>query len=534
MRGQQEIEWNNKVIKTGRTTNVKRNIVYGLMQGVVSRILPFIVRTILIYRYGVEYLGLNSLFTSILSVLSLMELGFGTAVVYSMYRPVADGDTDQICAYLTFYRRIYRYIGLTILAVGLALMPFLNSLIKDPSLPGGLNLYICYLIFLSNTVVSYLLYGYMTAIPTAFQRRDVLSRVDMVITVLSCVVRSMILLSIRNFYVFLLALPLVTVVRNLFTAYVVKRMYPAIESRGEINAEQKQDLKKKVYGILVNKLTSVSRNSIDSLCISAFIGLAVTGIYNNYYFIMASILNISVMICNSMMASVGNSIALESKEKNYSDMRLFDFMYMAIAGWSTTCMLCLYQPFILVWIGDKLMFEMPVVLGICLYFYILMMGAIRWVYHEGAGLWWECRYIMIGEAVANIVLNIVLCKVWGVFGIVLATVLSVLVTNYFLCPELIFRLYFKNGKLKEYWIDHVYYAATMVLTAGASWFACEKILPMSMASGREAMNCILCLGGRLALCSVLSIVVFWIIWHRSERYAMTITWLQKLKRAGAD
>jgi Na+-driven multidrug efflux pump len=139
---------------SGRTANVKRNIFYGGMQLVVSRILPFIVRTILIYRFGVEYLGLNSLFTSILNVLSLMELGFGTAVVYSMYKPVADRDIKQICAYLTYYRKIYRFVGITILVAGVILMPFLSGLIKDPELPGGLslNVWMSYRIVISQFI----------------------------------------------------------------------------------------------------------------------------------------------------------------------------------------------------------------------------------------------------------------------------------------------------------------------------------------------------------------------------------------------
>lgn len=513
---------------TGRTANVKRNIIYGLFQFILSRLLPFIVRTILLYRFGVEYLGLNSLFTSILSLLSLMELGFGTAVVFSMYKPVAEENVPLICVYLNYYRRIYRIVGLTISAIGILLMPFLNNLIKDPSLPGELNLYACYLIFLCNTVVSYLLFGYMTSIPTAYQRRDILSCIEMGASVFSFALESLILLISTNFYLFLLAMPVVTISRNLLTAHVVRERYPELECKGEISSEQKRELKKKISGILVNKLTTVSRNSIDSACISSFIGLAMTGKYSNYYFIMSSIVSASVMICNSMMASVGNSIAIESRDKNYSDMRLFDFIFMAIAGWSTTCLLCLYQPFIYTWIGEDMLFGMQVVIGLCLYFYILITGAIRWVYHEGAGLWWECRYIMIGEAAANVVLNILLCKVMGVAGIVLATVISVFATNCILCPRLIFKEYFKNGKLYEYWKDHIWYTITMMVTAGVSWIVCETLLPMTMVMGREIGSSILCLGGRAMVCSVTAVAVFWIIWHKNERYYGAVKWVKRL------
>ena len=189
--------------KKGRIGNVKRNIVFALVQVIVSQFLPFVVRTILIYRLGVDYLGLNSLFTSVLSVLSLMELGFGTAVVYSLYRPAAEEDVPQICAYLSYYRRIYRFIGLVVLGIGLAVMPFLRQLIHDPVLPGELNLYVCYLIFLSDSVISYLLFGYMTAIPIAFQRRDVLSRIDIGMMCLKHGLQALFLLNSKNFYLYL-------------------------------------------------------------------------------------------------------------------------------------------------------------------------------------------------------------------------------------------------------------------------------------------------------------------------------------------
>ena len=512
----------------GRIINVRRNIIYGLAQVIISQVLPFIVRTVLIYRFGVDYLGLNSLFASILSVLSLMELGFGTAVVYSLYKPIAVGDIKLIRAYLAYYKKIYRAIGLAVLLAGITLMPFLRSLVRDPILPGKLNLYLCYVIFLINSAISYLLYGYMTAIPTAFQRRDILSCINMGITLLRCAAQSIILLVCSNFYLYLIILPVTTVIQNIVTARIVKTVYPDIECCGEISLEQKHDLNKKVYGLLINKLTSVSRNSIDSLCISAFIGLAVTGMYSNYYFVVTALLSFSGVICNSMMASVGNSIATESPEKNYADLRLFDFIYMAIAGWATVCMLCLYQPFISVWVSSKMILELPAIIGLCCYYYVLKAGDIRWVYHEGAGLWWECRHIMIGEAVVNVVLNLLLCKTMGVTGVIFATVISVFITNCILCPRLIFQNYFKNGKLYEYWQDHARYAMTMFLIAGLSWGLCEQILPLHLVERREVINSLICLGGRLLICSVLAASIFWLIWHRSVQYMNAVSYMKRI------
>ena len=509
-----------------RTANVKRNIIYALIQAIVSQLLPFAVRTVIIYRFGIEYLGLNSLYASILSVLSLMELGFGTAVVFSLYKPIADGNTKLICAYLSYYRKIYRIIGVVVLLVGLSLMPFLKYLVADPELPGELNLYYCYIVILGNAVISYLLFGYITAIPIAYQRRDILSRIGIFIAVFKSAIQIIVLFACSYFYLFLITLPVTTIIQNTVVFIIIRKMYPGLCCKGTINIEQKRALNKKVYGLLVNKLTNVSRNSIDSLCISSFIGLAFTGIYSNYYYIFAALLSFSSIVCSSMMASVGNSIAIENKDKNYKDMRLFDFMYMAMAGWATVCMLCLYQPFIFVWVGPKMMLDIPAVIGMCIYFYILKAGDIRWVYHEGAGLWWECRFIMIGEAVANVLLNVLLCRTLGVFGIILATVISVFITNCIFCPVVIFKEYFKNGKLKEYWIDHISYIVTMIFSAVICWLLCNLVFPINMVAERTAVDSVICLFGRAIICTLLSISIYWLIWHRSSRFENTINWIK--------
>ena len=193
-------------------------------------------------------------------------------------------------------------------------------------------------------------------------------------------------------------------------------------------------------------------------------------------------------------------------------------------------MLCLYQPFVKGWLGDGAMLGMPVVLGLCAYFYILKSGDIRYVYHEGRGLWFESRFIMVGEAIVNIVLNIALCRTLGVFGIVLATVVSVAITNAYFCPRLLFRLYFRNGKLGEYWRDHAQYALTMVLTAGASWCACEVALPLGMV-GEGFLLGMSCLVGRLAICTGFSMLLFWIIWHRSKRFKDSAGWMRRVAKA---
>lgn len=499
-----------------RSRNVKRNIVFGLINRFFALLMPFIVRTVLIYRFGAEYLGMNSLFASIFQVLNLAELGFGTAVVYSLYSPIAKEDTDTVCAYLGTYRKIYRIIGCVILLSGLALMPSLPYLIRSSTAPGHMNLYAWYILFLLDAAISYLLFGYKTAIPSALQRNDLISRIDTVILMGRSFVQILFLLTSDNFYYYLLSSLFFTVLRNLLLSRLTERYYPQYVCRGRISSEQFAELKQLVYGLMLSKIRGTSRNAIDNICITAFISLTMTAIYSNYFTIHAAVISITAIICNAMTASVGNSIALESTEKTYQDMRRFNFLYMLMAGWAATCLLCLYQPFMKLWVGPELMLGNPEVAVLCLYFYVLKMGDIRWVYFQGAGLWWKARYIVIAEIVCNIVLNILLGKHWGVLGIVLATLISLFFINFLFEARVLFQQYFKNRKLHEFFADHALYAAVTATLAAFCLFICESVLSDWGVLGLPAI---------LLLCTALSVIFYYLVYHRTKRYQEAKTWL---------
>ena len=502
--------------KLPRTANTARNVRFGLIKTAVSMLFPFATRTVVIYRYGVDYLGLSSLFTSVLQVLNLAELGFGTAIVYSLYRPVAEEDWSTVRAYLNCYRRVYRMIGLAVLAIGLAILPFLPLFIKDKTIPGDLNLYYCFLIFLGNNLISYLLFGYLTAIPTAMQRNDLLSRVDIGIVIIKNAAEIMTLLLADSFYVYLLMAPALTVLRNLSIAALTHRRYPNLFPEGELTGERKRDLKKRVAGLFVNKLFAVSRNSIDALCISALIGLTMTGVYQNYFLVHSAVVAVSGVLGQSMIPGIGNAIVTETREKNYRDMRRFDFLYTAIGGWAAVCLACLYQPFMRLWVGERMMLGWPEVFGLSVYFYILKSGDLRWFYNEGAGLWWDCRYIALAEAAANVALNIVLARYLGVFGIILATNISLFFINFLLCPVVLFRRYFQNGKLREYFQDHLLYLITLLPGGILSFFLCN------LASFGTLWGFVL----QLLICTIIPGGVYYLLWHRTERCRDAMCWLR--------
>lgn len=464
-------------------------------------------------------------------------------------------------AYLSTYRKIYRVIGLVILVAGLALLPFFPRLVKDSQIPGDMNLFVWYLIFLADAVVSYLLYGYKVAIPSALQREDLLSKIDTIVLIFSFLIKISCLLLTDNFYFYLLASLLSTLLRNLLVSRMVDKRYPQYVCRGSISEEQFKELKLLVGGLALSKFRGASRHAIDSICITAFVSLTMTAIYINYFLILGALISLSGILCNAMQVSVGNSIATESCEKTYRDMRRFNFMYMLAAGWAMTCLLCLYQPFVRLWVGPSLMLGMPEVVALCLYFYLFKAGDMRWIYHQGAGLWWKARYIVIAEIVCNVVLNILLAKYFGVLGIILATLISLFFVNFLGGAWILFKEYFKNGRLHEFFANQALYFAVTAVLAVVCIAACDGVSAwmnglLSRGSGATAsavgaastvssfagagdgvsagQSKLLGVAGMVArflLCTVVTIAGYFMAYHRTERYKDARDWVQLRYRA---
>lgn len=435
-------------------------MVFGLLNRFISLAMPFINRTVFIYILGAEYLGLNSLFASILQMLSLAELGVGGVIVYHMYEPIARNDRAAICALLNLYRRIYRIIGTAILVVGLCLIPFLPQLIHG-DVPADVNLYVIYGLYLINTVISYWFFIYKASIPNAFQRADLVSNIATLVQIVQAVAQIAVVYFMQSYYAYLIVMPLATLLNNFLIAYVVGRYYPQFHCAGKVAPEIVRDIKIKVAGMMIHRVCGTTRNSLDSICLASFVGLVITGIYNNYYYVIASVTSFFAIFSTAVVAGVGNSIVLYDTEKNYQDMRRINFLYMLLAGWSSVFLLLLYQPFMLIWVGEDMMLPFGMAVLFMLYFYVLKMGDIRALFVDAAGLWWEQRWRAIAETLANLVLNIALGLYFGVWGIVIATLISLFCINFCWGSRIVFDCYFKNGKAGEYYRDHAIYFVVM-------------------------------------------------------------------------
>ena len=403
-----------------RTHNSTRTFMFGVICKLITIIGPFVTRTIIIYKLGTDYLGLSSLFTSVLSILNISELGIGSAITFCLYKPVADDDRDTVRALLGLLRKLYLGIGFIIIVAGLLLMPFLNRLISGEC-PPDINLYILYLIYLLNAAASYLGFAYKGVLLNVYQRGDVSSKIEALAEILKYVLQIVVLILFENYYWFAAMLPLSTVFITIFTQVTSRRLYPDLYPEGEVSKELKKTIKSKVIYLSAHSVAATLTNSVDNIVISSAIGLTAIALYGNYSYISSSVLSIILIAYRSLTPAIGNSLCSDSNENNIRLFNALQFSCFWITTWCCTCLLCLFQPFITIWVGKDCLLDISVVVMIVLYFYSNATRQFFGTYVGAAGLWNKTLPRQIISAVMNLTLDILLVKRYGVAGIVFAS-----------------------------------------------------------------------------------------------------------------
>lgn len=506
-------------MKLERSKNAKRNGFWGIISNVVAILLPFAVRTILIKELGADYLGLSSLLSSVLSVLNITELGFGTAIVYSMYKPLAEDDTETICKLLNYYKRIYHTIGTVMLVIGIGILPFLKYFIRG-DVPQDINIYLLYMMYLFNAVLSYWLFAYKTSILIIYQRMDIKSKIFIALSVLMYVGQILFLLVTHSYYLYVLTFVIYTICDNIIPAIVIKINYPQYVCKGSITIEQRKDIRTRVTGLMITKIANVTRNAFDSIIVSAFFGLETVAIYNNYYYAINALTRVMQVATTSISAGVGNSVATEPPKKNLSDMKIINFWYMWIAGWFTVCLACLYQPFMRLWVGEKLMFSDGIMLLFAFYFLLLRVGDIQAQYFDAVGLWWHQRWFSVLEAIANIILNFIFGYIFGVGGVVLATILTIFLIHFCGSSKIIFEKYFEIG-FRDYMASQVKHILITIIIYVITRKTCELIFIEKIAGGLWLDFII-----KVGICAIVPNLLFLVFYFRSSILEDALLWIK--------
>lgn len=458
-----------------RAERASRNLIWTGISKAVNILLPFVTQTCLIYVLGVRYVGLDGLFTSVLQVLNLTELGIGSALVFSMYKPVAEGDDQKVCALLSLYKKCYRLIGCIVLAVGLCVLPFIEKFISG-EIPEDVNIYFLYIVYLSNTVLSYFLFAYKSSLLNACQRVDTLSLIDTAATCVKALLQCAALLLLPDYFLFVCILPVVTILRNLFTSYLVNKKYPQYVCRGRVGHEDIALIKEKVAGLIFQKAGSVVLFAVDNIVISAFLGLTVLGLYNNYLYVHKALVSLVGVIITAIIPVVGNSIVVESREKNYKNFKQFTLLYMWVVSWCSISLLCLHQPFMRLWVGEERLLDQSVMVLFVIYFYMNKIGDMTYAYKEAAGIWWEGRYVTLVSSLLNLSLNLLLVRVIGLKGILLSTIVSLALVNIPFGGRVLFSAYFEYPHAwKRYLQTHTFHLAVTVAAGGITYGICRYL-----------------------------------------------------------
>ena len=458
-----------------RTQNTLKGTLWGTIYRIVATIFPFIIRTIIIKEFGEDYLGLNSLFTSILQVLNLSELGLSNAIIYSMYKPIANDDYKTLGGLMRLYRKLYLFIGSFILVVGLSCLPFLNYLING-SYPADINIYFLYIIFLFNSSVSYLLFGYKEALLAAYQRNDVLNKIRLVTFFGQFLIQIFVLLFLRDYYIYALIMAIATISRSLLNYKSTVKLFPNIGENGSVDKSIIKEIKTNVLGISIGKACTISRGASNSIVISAFVSLSALAIFDNYFYIISAITAFLTIIETSLVAGVGNSIVTESKVKNYIDFKKINFIFMWIVGSAGICCFCLYQSFMEIWVGKSLMLSDTAAALFSIYFVISCFSSIPSVYCTAAGLWWRLKYKSITEVVANIFLNIIFVYFWGIIGILIATITTLFLINFCWGSYVLYKNYFTDEKLLDIVLLQLKYFIVILLVGSITYRFCKLVV----------------------------------------------------------
>ncbi|NFO13458.1 teichoic acid transporter [Clostridium botulinum] len=444
-----------------RIQNSLKNFGSGLGMNLVSSILAFISRTIFINVLGTAYLGVNGLLTNVLSMLSLAELGVGTAINFSLYKPVAEGDNKKILLLMKFYKNTYRWIGMLVFGIGLILMMFLDVIIKNPG--DVKNLKLIFFIYLINTSYSYLM-SYKNTLLSANQKDYLLAPVNIIFNVITVMIQIGVLLIAKNYIMYLLTNMVMLFIQRLYINNKITKMYPILreETTDKLKREDLKLIIKNVKAMMFHKIGDYCINGTDNIIISAFISVSMVGLYSNYLMIITMVNGIIVMFFNSMTASMGNLIATECDEKKIEIFEVINFMGFWLFGFATICFYNLLNPFIELWLGKEFLISSSVLTIVLLNYYLTGMRVPVATLKSAAGIYDEDKYTPLIQAAVNLLISIVLVHRWGLAGVFMGTLVSSIILPCWQRPYIVCKYALKISS-KGYFKRYIQYLITVIL-----------------------------------------------------------------------
>lgn len=485
------------------------NILTGVGGYFLNTVLGFVCRMVFVQCLSADYLGVNGLFTNILTMLSLAELGVGSAVVYALYKPLAENDEAKITSLMRLYAKAYRTIGLLIGAVGLALMPFLNIIIREqPNISE--SIYLLYAINLFNTASSYF-FSYRSSLLIAAQRNYIVAGISYAISLVQSILQMVFLLVFRNYIIYLLIQTAGTLLYNVVVSLVAVKQFPYIRDKSvpPLPEQERRTLFANVRDLMIYKVSSLLVNSTDNILITFFNGLATTGIASNYTLLVNTLNSLLGQVFNGLTASIGNHNASEPVEKRYQMFSFLNMMNFWIFGWAALGIYFCSSDLVQLCFGEEYVLPMAIPFVMALNFFTVGMMNAVWTYKHTLGLFHYGRFIQIFTGILNIVFSVLLGTYWGLFGILFATFVSRALTSLWYDPYAVYKYGFGKSVV-EYVRRISKYLIVLSLAAGL----CQ--LSFIIIDGPLVVRTL----GKIILCSGVTNVVFAIAFCTTPEFKM--------------
>lgn len=444
-----------------RTENSIINSAMSIVTQVLTVVLNFAVKTVFIKMLSDEYLGVNGLFTNIITMLSLADLGIGIAIPYSLYKPLAKKDEHKINVLMNFYKKVYTIIGIAVLLIGLSLTPFLGLIIKD--IPKNVpHLSLIYILFVIHSASSYF-FVYKKFLIDSDQKGYITSRIIFTFSTLLSIIQIILLVTTKNYILFLLSSIILVIIQNIYISSKANKLYPFIKNKTDekLEKEDMEGIKKNVSSLFIYKVGTVIMNGTDNIIISKFIGLIIVGFYSNYVLIINSITTVLNQIFNAITSSIGNLVVTTNKKRSkevYDNLNFANFWLYALFG---VCIIVLINPFINIWIGKKYVMGFSIVFLLVLNFYVLGMQSVTNSFRNAYGLFWIAKYRPIIMVIINIVISVVLVQLIGIEGVLIGTLISRLLTTAWLDSYIVHKYGFEISP-KSYYIDYLKYLVIFI------------------------------------------------------------------------
>ena len=497
-------------MENSRLKNSALNFASGFFGRVLTILLNFIVRTIFIYCLNEAYLSINGLYSNILTVLSLAELGFGSAMVYRMYAPVAVKDYQKAAALLHFYKKIYAVIGAVIFGLGLCVIPFMDYIIKDKPDISGLTLY--YIFFLINTTMSYWFASYKASVLYADQKEYIKTNVQNTMAILQSGLQIVLLLLFRKYLLYLLVQLAGNIFINLYVANLVDKRYPEIKEYRDsrLSSEERMQIRKDTEALVLSRFGHVALNGTDNIIISAVVGVLWVGRLSNYTLICDSVTSVLCQITAAITGSLGNFFATEDKHAGYALFRKVEFLNFWLYGFSFIALATLLDPFIQIWAGERFVLGLPISIAIAINFFVAGYMNTLWVFRSTIGLFKQGKFRPILVAILNIVLSIFLGKLWGVFGVLFATFLSRAAISLWYDPIVLHKYGF-GVSCKPYFVRYLKRIMLLMVVLLVMLAIRRAVLPSEVTVLRFILMTV--------MTAVVPNVVLGLVYHRCEEYA---------------